>query len=142
MRPGRRKILALDLGDKRIGVAASDETCTIARSLAVLNRASRLADFEKISQIVDEQGVNLLVVGLPIESDGTEGARAAWTRDYTAALSAHLGLPAEFWDESFTTVEAEDSLRARGIHGRKRRQRVDVVAAAFILQNYLDAHKD
>ncbi|MEW5986261.1 MAG: Holliday junction resolvase RuvX, partial [Chloroflexota bacterium] len=86
MRPGKCKILALDLGEKRIGVAVSDETRTIARSLTVLNRTSRLADFEKIGRIVDEQGVNLLVVGLPIELDGAEGARAAWTRNYTAAL--------------------------------------------------------
>jgi putative holliday junction resolvase len=133
------RVLALDLGEKRIGVAVSDETRTIARSHCVLKRTSRLADFEKIGRIIDEEGVTLVVVGLPVHLDGREGQKAAWVRDYTAALANHLNAATEFWDEALTTVAAEESMRQRGQSRRKQRQWVDAVAAAFILQSYLDA---
>ena len=133
------RILALDLGEKRIGVAVSDETRTIARSLTVLKRKSRKADFERIGQIVGEQGVTLVVVGLPLLASGKEGEKASWVRDYSDELQRALALPIEFWDEGYTTVQAETSLRERGIRGKRRRQRVDAAAAAFILQSYLDA---
>jgi putative holliday junction resolvase len=136
------RILALDLGEKRIGLALSDESRILARSFAVLKRGSRLADFEKISRIVDEQVVNLIVVGLPVLLSGQEGAKAAWVRDYAAELAQRLGIDLVFWDESFSTVAAERSLRARGKRGQKQRQWVDAVAAAMILQSYLDAAHD
>lgn len=136
-RPGR--LMALDLGEKRIGVAVSDETHTIARSLAVLRRKSRLEDFQRIGQLAGEQNVSLIVVGLPVLSTEREGDKAAWVRDYSEDLQQHLGVAIVFWDESYTTVQAEASLRERGIRGKRRRQRVDAAAAAFILQSYLDA---
>jgi putative Holliday junction resolvase len=137
------RVLALDLGEKRIGLALSDEGRVLARSLAVLKRGSRLADFERISRIVDEQAVNLLVVGLPVLLSGQEGTKAAWVRDYAADLANRLGLALVFWDESFSTIAAERSLRERGKRGAKQRQWVDAVAAAMILQSYLDAqHPD
>lgn len=135
------RILALDLGEKRIGVALSDEGRLLARSYAVLRRGSRLADFEKISHIVDEQAVNLIVVGLPVLLSGEEGAKAAWVRDYANEMAQRLGLDLVFWDESFSTVEAERSLRARGKKGPRQRQWVDAVAAAMILQSFLDAQR-
>jgi len=135
--PGR--ILALDLGEKRIGVAISDESQTIARSVTVLDRKSRLRDFERIDRIVDENGAILLIVGLPLLTSGEEGEKATWVRDYSANLQQYLAIPVEFWDEGYTTVQAEASLRERGVHGQQRRKRVDAVAAAFILQSYLDA---
>jgi putative Holliday junction resolvase len=107
----------------------------------VIRRASRLADFEKISRIVDEQGVSLLVVGLPVPLGGVEGAKAAWTRDYSAALAAFLGIHCLLWDESFTTIEAQAALRAQGKRGKKARERIDAVAAAVILQSYLNARR-
>jgi putative holliday junction resolvase len=140
--PGERppgRVMALDLGEKRIGVAVSDETCTIARSHSVFKRTSRLADFEKIGRIIDEQGVTLVVVGLPVHLDGREGQQAAWVRDYTAALASHLNVTTDFWDEALTTVTAQDSMRQRGQSRKKQRQWIDAVAAAFILQGYLDA---
>jgi putative Holliday junction resolvase len=136
--PGGR-IIALDLGEKRIGVAISDEGRTLARSLTVLKRKSRLEDFERIGRLAGESSVALLLVGLPLLPSGEEGEKAAWVRDYSADLARHLALPVELWDESYTTVRAEASLRERGIHGKRRRQRVDAAAAAFILQSYLDA---
>lgn len=132
--------MALDLGEKRIGVAVSDETGLIARSYTVFERSSRLADFEKIGRIIDREDVALLIIGLPITLSGKEGDKAAWARDYGGDLAQRIDIEVKFWDESLTTVDAEASLRERGIHGKKRRERVDAVAAAFILQSYLDAH--
>lgn len=136
-----QRILALDLGEKRIGVAISDETQLIARSYTVIERGSRAADFDQIADIVAREGVGSLVVGLPVEMDGTEGPLADWVRDYSAALADHVGLDLTFWDESFTSKQASASLRARGIRARDQKEWIDAVAAAFILQDYLDARR-
>jgi len=132
------RVLALDLGEKRIGVAVSDATRTIATPLALIKRTSRQEDFAQIGRLLAEQQANLLVVGLPIMLDGSEGVKAAWVRDYAAALHEALNVPLAFTDEAFTTVQAEGSLRARGQKGRKIRQNVDAVAATLILQAFLD----
>ncbi|MBE2201051.1 MAG: Holliday junction resolvase RuvX [Anaerolinea sp.] len=135
------RILALDLGEKRIGVAVSDATRTIARSLTVLPRKSRREDHERIARIIAEQQANLLVVGLPIPLNGVEGEKAAWVRDYTAELQQHIPIPVVFWDEALTTVQAYDSLRQRGKRAKQAKERIDAVAAAFILQSYLDGER-
>ncbi|MBK7175757.1 MAG: Holliday junction resolvase RuvX [Chloroflexi bacterium] len=132
------RVLGLDLGEKRIGVAVSDATRTIATTLTVIKRTSRQDDFAQIGRFIAEQQANLVVVGLPVMLDGHEGEKAAWVRDYAAALQEHLHIPVAFTDEAFTTVQAENSLRARGQKGRKIRQNVDAVAATLILQAYLD----
>lgn len=134
--------MALDLGEKRIGVAISDVTRTIAKAYGVLSRKSRKEDFQRYANIIAEQKATLLIMGLPIPLSGVEGQRAAWVRDYTAELAQHIPIPVEFWDESFSTKQAEASLRARGRRGKKVKERVDEVAAAFILQDYLDAHAE
>ncbi len=136
-----KRIMALDLGEKRIGVAISDETQLIARSYTVIERTSRAADFTRIAEIVDREGVGSLLVGLPVELDGTEGPLAEWVRDYSGALAEHLGLDLTFWDESFTSKQASASMRARGIRARDQKEWIDAVAAAFILQDYLDARR-
>lgn len=136
-----QRILALDLGEKRIGVAISDETQLLARSYTVIKRSSRAADFAQIAEIVDREGVGSLVVGLPVELDGSEGLLAEWVRDYSAALAEQLDLDLTFWDESFTSKQASASMRARGIEARNQKNWIDAVAAAFILQNYLDAQR-
>ncbi len=133
------RILALDLGEKRIGVAVSDATRTIAQPLTVIKRTSREVDFESISQLVQEQQANMLLVGLPLMLDGSVGDKAAWVKDYSAELQRTLDMPLELWDEAFTTVQAEASLKARGKKWRKSREQVDAVAASFILQSYLDS---
>ena len=132
------RVLGLDLGEKRIGVAVSDATRTIATTLTVIKRTSRQDDFAQIGRLIAEQQANLVVVGLPVMLDGHEGEKAAWVRDYAAALHQQLHIPVAFTDEAFTTVQAENSLRARGQKGRKIRQNVDAVAATLILQAYLD----
>ena len=132
--------MALDLGEKRIGVAISDETRLIARSYGVIHRKSRREDFASYGQIVVDEQITLVVVGLPLTLGEMEGEKAAWVRDYTAEMAQVLEVPVTLWDEALTTVQAEASLRVQGIRGKKARQRVDAVAAAFILQSYLDAH--
>lgn len=134
------RVMALDLGEKRIGVAVSDPLRMIASAYGVVERTSRQADFARYRAIIAEQDIQLLVVGLPVPLSGVEGERAAWVRDYTAELANHVDIPIVFWDEALTTIQAEESLRQRGKRGKQIRQRVDAVAAAFILQSYLDAH--
>lgn len=139
--PAGRRIMALDIGEKRIGVALSDETQLIARSYEVLPRTSRRADFARLAEIAAQENVGFLVVGLPLELNGTEGPLVPWIRDYAAALAKALHLPHTFWDETFTSQQASASLRARGVTAREQRGRLDAVAAAFILQDYLDARR-
>lgn len=138
-RPG--PVAALDLGEKRIGVALSDSTRTIASPHSVVRRASRAEDFGRFAALIETHRVSLIVIGLPITLDGQEGQRAAWVRDYAGDLGLHIDIPIEFWDESLTTVAATDALHTQGRRGRKLRDRVDAVAAALILQSYLDAHR-
>jgi len=134
------RVMALDLGSKRIGIAISDATRTIAGSYGVIQRKSRQEDFARYRHIIAEQAITLLVVGLPTRTDGSDSETAVWIRDYIADFGRTINLPIEFWDESHTTEQAEASLALRGKRGKKARERVDAVAAAFILQSYLDAH--
>lgn len=134
------RAMALDLGSKRIGVAVCDPTRTIAQSYGVIKRRSRVEDFERYEQIIAEEDITLLVVGLPTRIDGSDSDTAVWIRNYIEELSHRIDIPVEFWDESYTTVMAEESLRQRGKRGKQARERVDAVAAAIILQSYLDAH--
>jgi putative Holliday junction resolvase len=138
------RALALDLGEKRIGVALSDETRTVARSLTVFRRSSRESDFQEVAKLIEAHDVTLVVVGLPVLLSGREGQKAAWVRDYAAELAKrlsanHADVEVAFWDESLSTVEAEANLRARGKSRKYRRQNIDAVAAAYILQSYLNA---
>lgn len=132
------KVMALDLGDTRIGVALSDATRTIAKAYQVIKRKSRAEDFARYQRIIDEQKVTLLVVGLPVRLDGTDSPQTAWVRDYTAELAANISVPVVLHDEALTTRAAENSLRELGIRGKKARKQVDAVAAALILQSFLD----
>jgi putative Holliday junction resolvase len=133
--------MAIDLGDKRIGIALSDPSRSLAAGFSVIKRTSRQSDFEKIAHIAEENDVVQIIVGLPTLPSGEEGSRAAWARDYASALSSALGIQVELWDESLTTVDAEANLRSRGYGPIRRRDRVDSVAAAFILQSYLEASR-
>lgn len=133
--------MALDLGEKRIGIAISDPGRTIASPHLVLNRKSRADDFTRYNALIESQTVTLVVVGLPITLGGDEGQRAAWVRDYADDLGRNIDIPIVFWDESLTTVAATEALRIQGRRGRKLKERVDAVAAALILQSYLDAHE-
>jgi putative pre-16S rRNA nuclease len=133
------RVLALDLGSKRIGVAVSDLTGTIASPLTVLARSrSRRQDHERIAALVREEQADLVVVGLPISLSGAEGPAARAARTEAEALATLVAVPLETFDERLTTVTAERALAEAGVRGRARRQVVDKVAAAVILQSFLD----
>ena len=132
------RYLALDLGDRRIGVAISDTLGMLARSLEVFKRTSRIADFAHVGNLVAQHQVDAIIVGLPISMDGSEGRQAAWVRDYSAALAETLSIPLHLWDERLTTEEAAGIMRAQGKSPTK--DWIDAVAAAVILQSYLDNH--
>jgi putative Holliday junction resolvase len=131
------RYLALDLGDRRIGVAISDALGMIARPLEVFERGSRVGDQQHIQELIEHHNVDGIVAGLPINMDGTEGPQAAWVRDYTAELAEALKIPVILWDERLSTEEAKDIMRAQGKPPSK--DWIDAVAAAVILQNYLNA---
>jgi len=137
------RILGLDPGERRIGIAISDPTGTLAHPLQTLVRGSREEDFAAIAALVAEHDVELVVVGWPLSLDGTEGPQARRVARYTDALAACLPVPVVSWDERFTTAAADEILRQiRGRKGRRRaraRGQVDAIAAAVILQSYLDS---
>jgi putative Holliday junction resolvase len=143
------RLLGLDVGDRRIGLAISDETGLIATPLTVLRRSSKVEDYVKISRLIREQSIQGLVIGQPLRPDGTAGPQAQRIERYAAALGealqvVGLDLPIIFWDERLSTQRAEEMMVAAG-HKTKARQararwhgRIDAVAAAVILQDYLD----
>ena len=140
-RPG--KLLGLDVGRARIGVATCDPLGITVRPLAVLRRRSREADFEALARLVEQEGAQAIVCGLPLNMDGSEGPQARevrrWARRLARALAARLGrsVPIVLWDERLSTFEAQE-LRASG-GGSARGAPDDAVAAAVILRSYLDA---
>jgi putative Holliday junction resolvase len=133
------KVLALDVGNRRTGVAISDPTGTLARSLAVLVR--KHGHFQEVTDMVASNGVERIVVGYPRNMDGSIGEQARRVDAYVSELQQHVDVPVELWDERLSTAEAERLLIESGRSAKKRRGRVDAVAAAVILQDYLDAAK-
>ena len=137
------RALGLDLGSKRIGVAVSDVTGTIASPLTVITRSrSRRDDHQRIAALAREEGVEVIVVGMPYRLSGGDGPAASAARAEVTALATVVGVPVETHDERFTTVTATRALAEGGVRGPARRQVVDKVAAAVILQSWLDAHRD
>ena len=137
------RVLALDVGERRVGIAISDPTGALARPLQAVVRSSREEDFAAIAAIVAEYGVSLVVVGLPLSLDGTEGPQARRIAGYAEGLADCLPTQLVLWDERFTTAEAEEILRQYRSEKKRRRARasgeLDAIAAAVILQSYLDS---
>ncbi len=136
------RVMAIDLGEKRIGIAISDPLRMVAKGHSVIKRKSRQDDFARYQAIIDEQEITLVVMGLPIPLNGIEGDKAAWVRSYTADFEKYTSTPIVLWDEALTTKKAEASLRARGKRNKQIKERIDAVAAAFILEDYLESHSD
>ena len=131
------KIMAIDYGDARTGVAVSDSLGMLVGTTDVIRayRAETVA--QEIAKRVKEQGVERLVMGLPKNMDGTEGPRAALYREFAALLEQTAGMPVILWDERRTTVDAHRILSENNVHGKKRKDTVDAVAASLILEAYL-----
>ena len=131
------KIMALDYGDARTGVALSDLTGSIVGKTAVLpsRREDRL--LEALEALVRDNEVGEVVMGYPRNMNGTEGPRAELYRAFAEKLSARLGMEVRLWDERRTTVEAHQILSEHNYHGKKRKNTVDAVAASLILEGYL-----
>ena len=135
-------MVGIDLGARRIGVAVSDPSGAIAHPYEVVERQGRAADdHRRLADIVEEVGAERVVVGLPLSLDGTAGPAARAALAEAEDLAQVMAVPVETFDERLTTVAAERSLRALGTKGRARRRVVDKVAAAVMLQSWLDGRR-
>jgi putative Holliday junction resolvase len=133
-----RRWLALDLGRVRIGVALSDPLGLTAQPLMVLKSEGTQKDIIAIGQLVDEKQVTQIIVGLPFNMDGTESATTQKVRDFTAKLAGRLNVPVFFVDERLTSKQAERAMIEGGARREKRKEKIDQVAAALILQSALE----
>ncbi|MDD6966733.1 MAG: Holliday junction resolvase RuvX [Firmicutes bacterium] len=132
-----QKIMGIDYGDARTGVAISDLLCSIVGTTAVLPSRNTEKLLMDIVRLVKEKQVGEIVVGLPKNMDGTEGSRAQLCREFARLVQEATGVPVTMWDERRTTVEAHNILSAHNYHGKKRKETVDAVAASLILEGYL-----
>jgi len=135
------KILGLDYGDRRIGVAVSDELGITARGLATIVRRNMKKDLDELERLIGACGAEKIVIGFPVRLDGTAGIQCEKVDRFIQALERRFTLPVERWDESLSTWEAEGILSEAFVKGKKRKEAVDRLAAAIILQSYLNKQK-
>ena len=135
------RIMGLDVGEKRIGVAISDPLGWTAQGHSVVQRSTLKNDLAKLKELCQQLECQLVVVGLPRNMNGTLGPKAEEIQEFVRHLHDVIGVPIEYWDERLTTRSAERVLLEADLSRRKRRKVIDKVAAVHILQNYLDAHK-
>jgi putative holliday junction resolvase len=133
------RILALDLGKKRIGLAVSDPLRITAQGMPNLVRTRKRADLDELARIAREREVGLVLLGNPMNMRGSEGRQSVWVREFGAAITRRIGLPVVYWDERLTSVEAGRVLRSSGISIEKRAAAVDRLSAVILLQSYLDS---
>lgn len=131
------RIMAIDYGDARTGVAISDLLCSLTGSTRVIHGRMQEKLIASIVEITKGSDIGEIVVGLPRNMDGSEGARAELCREFASKLGEATGLPVKMWDERWTTVEAHRILSDHNYHGKKRKDTVDAVAASLILEGYL-----
>jgi putative holliday junction resolvase len=137
LEPGKR-LLGLDLGEKTIGVALSDRLLTVATPMETLKRGKFAADAARLDIIISEQGVGGLVVGLPLNMDGSDGPSAQSARAFSRNWAAHSQIPLVLWDERLSTVAVTRTLLEADTSRKRRGEVVDRMAAAYILQGALD----
>ena len=133
------RIVALDIGDRRIGVAVSDELGVTAQGVTTIHRRSAEKDLAAIAELVATWRAESIVVGLPLTLEGTEGPRATSVRGFMRRLARVVSVPIRAWDERFSTVTAERVLLDADLSRARRKEVVDKTAAVVILQHYLDA---
>ncbi len=137
---GGRRVLGIDVGTVRVGLAVSDETYTLATPLATIPNDSRTM-WARITHEMEDRDVDRVVIGLPRRLDGNEGDASEHARTFAAELGERTAIPIELWDERFTTTIAERSLIESGVRRKRRREVIDAVAAAVLLQSWLDARR-
>jgi putative Holliday junction resolvase len=135
------RVMALDVGDKTVGVAISDALLLTAQSRPTLRRKNIQADIDALHRLALENEVHEVVVGDPLHMDGRESPQSRKVKQFAEQLRNRTGLPVFFWDERLTSFEAEQQLEQLGLNWRRRRRHVDQMAAMIILQNYLDNRK-
>ena len=133
------RILGLDVGDRRIGLAISDPNGQVAVPLRTLHRTAQDGAVDAIAALVAEENVVAIVVGLPLRLDGTAGSQAESVEEFVRQLLPAVNVPVTLWDERLSTVQAEQLLRRDGLPSRKGKAEQDSLAAAIILQGYLDS---
>ena len=131
------RVMAIDYGDARTGVAISDPSGLLTGFTTVIHSRNRETVLAQLAALCKERGADRLVMGYPRNMDGTEGPRAALYREFAASLEEAAGMPVRLWDERRTTVEAHQILSSQNYHGKKRKNTVDAVAASLILEGYL-----
>jgi putative Holliday junction resolvase len=134
-----RRILGLDFGTRRVGAALSDPRRLIATPLEVYERRSPERDARHYREVIETEGVDRIVVGLPLHTGGGEGESARSARDWGAWIARETGLIVVFFDERYTTADAEAVLKSQGLRLKDRKAKRDMLAARLLLQNYLDA---
>ena len=132
-----KRIMGIDYGDARTGVAISDLLCSIVGTTTVIHSRNMDKTIAGVCDLLKGSDVGEIVVGLPKNMDGTEGARAELCKAFAEKLKEAAGLPVTMWDERRTTVEAHNILSQHNYHGKKRKDTVDAVAASLILEGYL-----
>ena len=135
------RIMGLDPGERRVGVALSDELSMLATPLVVLERRSRAVDLSVVAELVQRHGVTEVVVGHPRTLRGEVGPQARRAERFAAEVGEATGIPVRLWDERYSTVEAVERLERDGTRPRGRRPHPDAAAAAVILQGYLDSRR-
>jgi putative holliday junction resolvase len=135
------RIMALDVGDKTIGIAISDSLLLTAQGRPTLRRSSLDSDVEHLRKLVEENEVHEVVVGNPLHMDGRESKQGGKVARFAGRLRKVLDVPVVHWDERLTSFAAEQHLEEMGLNWRQRREHVDKIAAMIILQSYLDARK-
>lgn len=135
------RIMGIDYGDARTGIAISDLLCSIVGTATVIHSRNTEKTLSEVQRLVRENEVGEIAVGLPKNMDGTEGARAELCREFAARVREATGVPVTMWDERRTTVEAHNILSEHNYHGKKRKNTVDAVAASLILEGYLAFRK-
>ena len=133
------RVLALDFGKKRIGLAISDELGITAQGMETFQRTNVRSDLDGLAALAAERGVTLLLFGDPLHMSGDASRQGQHTREFAERLGRRTGIPVQFWDERLTSVEANRVLRESGISIEKRAQAVDRLAAVILLESYLDS---
>jgi len=133
-----RRLIGLDIGEKRIGVAVSDPLNITAQSIGRIDRKNIESDIRKIKEIINEYGAEKIIVGLPLNMNGTRGKSAEAAEGFAAALKKEISAGVEMYDERLTTMQGERMLIEADVSRKKRRQNIDKISAQLILQNYME----